>query len=65
MEVIEKSKCCGCEACILICPVKCIKPTEDKAGFLYPYIDESKCINCGKCRKHCPVVKIEETGTCG
>lgn len=54
MEIIEKNKCTGCEACYNICPKNAINMVEDKEGFLYPQIDEKKCINCGMCKKICP-----------
>ncbi len=53
----KKEDCCGCTACMTICPVKCITMKEDSEGFLYPYIDEDKCIHCGLCRKVCDFTK--------
>lgn len=53
--MINKKDCCGCTACMHICPVKCIEMKEDEEGFLYPYADSEKCINCHKCEKVCPV----------
>ncbi|MDD2391373.1 MAG: Coenzyme F420 hydrogenase/dehydrogenase, beta subunit C-terminal domain [Bacilli bacterium] len=50
----RKEECCGCTACMNICPTKAIKMVEDEEGFLYPKIDQALCINCGKCRKVCP-----------
>lgn len=61
MEVLEKDKCCGCEACMVSCPLACIRMEEDDEGFLYPVIDEKKCIGCNMCRKHCPVILRLET----
>lgn len=49
----EKKNCCGCGACINICPQNAIRFNEDKDGFLYPEIDEDRCINCLKCKKIC------------
>ena len=49
----EKKDCCGCGACVNICPVQAITMVEDTCGFLYPQIDESKCIRCGKCKRAC------------
>ncbi|MBV5329568.1 MAG: Coenzyme F420 hydrogenase/dehydrogenase, beta subunit C-terminal domain [Chlorobium sp.] len=54
--ISDKSKCCGCEACIDKCPKKCIKIYEDCEGFLYPETDCSICIDCGICEKTCPVI---------
>lgn len=50
----DKSKCCGCEACVEKCPKKCIDLFGDKEGFLYPKINGSLCIDCGICEKICP-----------
>lgn len=52
----EKSKCCGCSACVQRCPKQCIALQEDTEGFLYPKVDESVCIDCGLCEKVCPVI---------
>ena len=53
-KTIEKKECCGCTACVHICPVNCITMQEDEEGFLYPVIEEEKCIHCHKCEKVCP-----------
>ena len=50
-----KSTCCGCTACVNICPKKAITMQEDEEGFLYPKVDKKKCINCGLCEKTCPI----------
>lgn len=56
IEIEEKSKCCGCSACVQRCPKQCIALQEDTEGFLYPKVDESVCIDCGLCEKVCPVI---------
>ena len=48
--------CCGCRACEIICPQKCIVMKTDPEGFLISSINEEKCINCGICEKVCPVI---------
>ena len=58
LNIEDKSKCCGCHACVNICPTDCIKMDRDKDGFLYPKIDEEICINCGLCEKACPEINI-------
>ncbi len=56
MLVLDKKKdCCGCSACVNICPVGCISMKPDEEGFLYPKFDEDKCVECGKCEKVCPI----------
>lgn len=47
-------KCCGCTACSVICPFKCININTDSKGFLYPEIKNDACVECGLCRKVCP-----------
>ena len=59
--VEEKSKCCGCGACMKICPRNAISMEEDEHGFIYPKIDESKCVNCGVCKKICSFQNSVET----
>jgi len=49
----EKKNCCGCGACLNICPKNAISMKKDSCGFLYPHIDTSACIGCGKCKKVC------------
>lgn len=49
----DKNKCCGCEACVSICPKKAIKMEADEYGYIYPAVDDKKCINCGLCKKVC------------
>lgn len=56
-----KENCCGCGACVNICPKKAITLKEDECGFKYPAIDFSKCINCGLCKKVCNYKKERET----
>lgn len=48
-------ECCGCTACMVICPVNAISMKGDKKGFLYPIIDENICIRCEKCLRVCPI----------
>ena len=57
IEISDKSKCCGCEACKNICPKKCIEMIEDEEGFIYPKVNKEKCINCGLCEKVCQYLK--------
>ncbi|HEX3038951.1 MAG TPA: Coenzyme F420 hydrogenase/dehydrogenase, beta subunit C-terminal domain [Caproiciproducens sp.] len=46
--------CCGCTACLNICPKNAISMLPDEKGFLYPKIDIKLCVQCGLCRKVCP-----------
>ena len=60
ITITDKSKCCGCNACVQACPKQCIEMHEDDEGFLYPRVDTTRCIDCGKCEKVCPVINQAE-----
>lgn len=49
----DKEDCCGCGACMNICPKSAITMRPDEAGFLYPAIDDKLCIECKACQKVC------------
>lgn len=51
--VKDSDSCCGCGACMNVCPKGAIEMREDPAGFKFPHIDTSKCIECGLCLKVC------------
>lgn len=51
--VKDSYSCCGCGACMNVCPKGAIEMLEDPAGFKFPHIDTSKCIECGLCLKVC------------
>lgn len=53
-KLYNKKKCCGCSACMAVCPRKAITMVEDIEGFLYPKIDEEKCVMCNRCIYVCP-----------
>lgn len=53
IQITNPSDCCGCTACVSICPHNAIKMKPDALGFLYPHVDTSNCINCGLCEKTC------------
>lgn len=54
INIVNKYNCCGCGACINICPKQCISYQEDNEGFLYPKVNINDCINCNLCNKVCP-----------
>lgn len=56
----EKSDCCGCSACVSICPQQCIHIKEDNEGFFYPEVDKNQCINCNLCQRSCPILNQSE-----
>ena len=52
----DKANCCGCEACVQVCPKHCISFEPDSEGFYYPKVEKEGCVNCGLCEKVCPVI---------
>lgn len=56
IELIDKTQCCSCTACVAICPQNCITMRADHEGFKYPEIEKSKCIGCNLCNNVCPVI---------
>lgn len=54
----DKKECCGCEACVNICPKDAVSMKEDAYGFLYPVIDQERCIQCGACKTVCGYQKF-------
>ena len=51
-------------ACVDVCPVDCIHPRKDEAGFAAAemlYIHPDECIDCGACVPACPVAAIYES----
>lgn len=51
-----KTDCCGCNACVQICPRQCICMKKDNEGFEYPHINKDNCIHCNLCEKVCPII---------
>lgn len=60
IKIIDKELCCGCSACLHICPKHSITFKEDKEGFLYPHVNTETCIDCGLCERVCPVLNQNE-----
>lgn len=56
-----KKDCCGCTACMCICPKQAITMKQDEDGFLYPKIDTSLCVECGLCKKVCTIQHVPTT----
>ena len=49
----DKKECCGCGACMNICPKSAIKMQADEYGFIYPVIQQDLCVQCGACMTVC------------
>ena len=60
INIKSKDLCCGCSACVNVCPKNCISFKEDNEGFLYPSVDVATCVDCGLCEKVCPVINKNE-----
>ncbi len=58
-----ESECCGCSACVAVCPRDAVYMQENGEGFLYPVIDEEKCIKCRRCIKVCPLKSDSENNS--
>ena len=51
--------CCGCGACVDVCPAFAITMQIGRGGFGFPKIDETRCLKCGLCDLVCPYLKSE------
>src|SRR3954467_13263308 len=63
MAYVITEPCIGTKdsACVDVCPVDCIHPRKDEAGFESTkmlYIHPDECIDCGACVPACPVEAI-------
>lgn len=56
INIQHKGDCCGCEACVQVCPKGCIDFFRDNQGFLYPRVNKESCVNCALCEKVCPAI---------
>lgn len=52
----ETTDCCGCNACVQVCPTKAISLHSDKYGFVYPTITPALCVDCKRCQSVCPSI---------
>lgn len=53
--------CCGCLACVDVCPAKCVNTKLNDEGFVYTSVDNVNCIQCGKCFDVCPATTKSTT----
>lgn len=49
----ERPNCCGCSACVQICPHGAITMRADDEGFAYPTVEAARCVGCGLCQRVC------------
>ncbi|MFQ7118913.1 MAG: Coenzyme F420 hydrogenase/dehydrogenase, beta subunit C-terminal domain [Intestinibacter sp.] len=54
--IVKEEKCCGCGACVNICPTQAIKYQKNQYGFIIPEVDSKKCVFCKKCTLVCPTL---------
>lgn len=60
INITDKSKCCGCCACVDVCAHEAITLKTDIEGFWYPEVNADKCTDCKLCEKVCPELHIED-----
>lgn len=53
IRIEDPSRCCGCTACMAICPHDAIEMVRDGLGFPYPQVNMDICVDCGLCDKVC------------
>jgi NAD-dependent dihydropyrimidine dehydrogenase PreA subunit len=63
MSYVIAEPCIGTKdtACVDVCPVDCIHPRKDEAGYETEkqlFINPDECIDCGACVPVCPVTAI-------
>lgn len=58
LQTKDKSECCGCTACVTVCPKKCLVVEKDEYGFMFPRLEKpEECIHCHRCEVVCPLEK--------
>ncbi len=57
--IVNKRICCGCGACMVICPQACIEMISGR-HFNYPQVQVDRCAKCGKCIEVCPSTHLLE-----
>src|ERR1039458_1094676 len=61
MAYVITDTCTKDELCVQACPVDCIHPKQDEAGFAETpqlYVKPDDCIDCGACIPVCPTNSI-------
>lgn len=58
IKIEDKQECCGCNACLQVCPRQCITKVTDEEGFWYPSVDKDVCIECERCIQVCPLQSV-------
>ncbi len=50
------AECCGCRACLTVCPQNCIDLAEGSAS-----IRQENCLHCGNCMQICPTGAVKRS----
>jgi len=61
MAYVITGTCTKDELCVVACPVDCIHPKKDEAGFAevpHLYVNPIDCIDCGACVPVCPTNSV-------
>jgi len=61
MAYVITDTCTKDELCVQACPVDCIHPKQDEAGFAeapHLYVSPDDCIDCGACVPVCPTNSV-------
>lgn len=64
ITIKDERQCCGCGACVDICPNHCIEMREGTLGHLFPRLNLSLCIDCKMCEKACPMLNVPNKNQC-
>ena len=51
---LDREKCIGCGACLLVCPHAVLSLTHGKVDIA----DRDACMECGACAKNCPAAAL-------
>ncbi|MBQ6880367.1 MAG: Coenzyme F420 hydrogenase/dehydrogenase, beta subunit C-terminal domain [Bacteroidales bacterium] len=61
IDIVDKNRCCGCSACMAVCPHDAIYMRKDALGFPYPAVRTEDCTDCGLCKNVCDYVKEHDS----
>lgn len=60
INIVDKTQCCGCNACGDACTHQAISFQTDLEGFWYSVVNLDRCVDCGLCEKVCPIINIKD-----